>query len=261
VGVAASEMLVGMGSCTGGSIRGPAANNGITGFKPTHGTISLWGIFPLAWTMDHPGPLVRSALDAALVTDVCGGHDPRDPHSRPVAPYRLAKRLLELPRKGRLRGVVVGVPAASDYFLGVPSDDELAAFHEAVGVIRRLGATVREVTTTVLFGSLTSTGNFYNIIRSAEVAAFQYVNLISQPQNMSQEYLDRVASGVLMPGHAYEQAQRVRRLWRERLLAVFEKVDVLIHPADCDPAARYVRRSGLHPTTTPAIRSAARPSP
>ncbi|MGD9694611.1 MAG: amidase [Thermoleophilia bacterium] len=231
-GVGASEFMVGMGTCTGGSIRGPAANVGLSGFKPTHGTVSLYGIFPLAWSMDHPGPLTHSALDCALVVDAVGGQDPKDPLTRPVKRYRLAKRLLEAPSRKPLRGVVVGVPAPGDYLLGVPNDEELAAFDDAVDVLRAQGATIRQVTSQVLIPGLTTYDSFYSIIRSAEVAAYQRVNLMTQPQNMSEAYLSRVSVGVLMPGHAYAQAQRVRRLWAEKLLSVFDEVDVLVHPAD-----------------------------
>ena len=76
-----------------------------------------------------------------------GGRDPKDPFTRPVKRYRLAKRLLEAPSRKPLRGVVVGVPAPGDYFLGVPNDEQLAAFDAAVDVVKRQGATVREVTT------------------------------------------------------------------------------------------------------------------
>lgn len=231
-GVAASEFMVGMGTCTGGSIRGPAANTGLSGFKPTYGTVSLHGILPLAWSMDHPGPLTHSALDCAFVVDAVGGADPKDPFTRPVKRYSLAERLLSAPSRKPLRGVIVGVPAAGDFFRGVPNDDELAAFDEAVKAVKAQGATLRTVTTQVLMPGLTSVSSFYDIIRSHEVAAYQHVNLVSQPQNMSQAYLDRVVSGVLMPGHAYAQAQRVRRLWIEQILRVFDEVDVLIHPAD-----------------------------
>ena len=78
VNLAASEFMIGMGTRTGGSIRRPAGNVGVTGFKPTYGTISLHGIFPLAWSMDHSGPLVHSARDAALLVDTIGGEDPLD---------------------------------------------------------------------------------------------------------------------------------------------------------------------------------------
>jgi aspartyl-tRNA(Asn)/glutamyl-tRNA(Gln) amidotransferase subunit A len=231
-GVAASQFMIGMGTCTGGSIRGPAANCGLTGFKPTYGTISLHGIFPLAWSMDHPGPLVHSARDAALVVDAVGGEDPLDPHTRKVRRYALARELMAVPRHRPLRRLTVGVPVDGDYLLGVPSDEEIDAFWAAVEVLRSQGATIRTVRSKVLFPGLTSTNSFYDVIRSAEVGAYQYQNLLSQPQNMSAGYLSRVSSGVLMPGHAYTQAQRVRRLWRDGLLSVFDEVDVLVHPAD-----------------------------
>lgn len=231
-GVAASQFMIGMGTCTGGSIRGPAANCGLTGFKPTYGTISLHGIFPLAWSMDHPGPLVHSARDAALLVDAIGGEDPLDPHTRKISRYRLVDEVAKNNGRKPLKGITVGVPAADDFFSGVPNDEELAAFAEAVDVIRSLGATIRVVRTKMLMPGLTSVSSFYDIIRSAEVAAYQYDNLITQPQNMSAAYLARVASGVLMPGHAYLQAQRVRRLWRDRLLSMFDTIDVFIHAAD-----------------------------
>jgi aspartyl-tRNA(Asn)/glutamyl-tRNA(Gln) amidotransferase subunit A len=231
-GMAASQFMVGMGTCTGGSIRGPAANCGLTGFKPTYGTVSLHGIFPLAWSMDHPGPLVHSARDAALVVDAIGGEDPLDPHTRKVKKYELTRALFWDPKPKPLKRVVIGVPAEDDFLSGVPSDEQLAAFAEAIEVFRSLGATIKTVTTKVLFPGLTSVSSFYDIIRSAEVAAYQYYNLITQPQNMSAAYLARVSSGVLMPGHAYMQAQRVRRLWRDGLLSVFDEVDVLIHAND-----------------------------
>jgi aspartyl-tRNA(Asn)/glutamyl-tRNA(Gln) amidotransferase subunit A len=182
--------------------------------------------------MDHPGPLVHSARDAALVVDVVGGEDPLDPHTRKVAQYRLAEALAWEPTPRPLEGVVVGIPEDEDYLMDVPNGEEVAAFRDAIDVIASLGATVRRVRTKVLIPGLTSTGSFYTIIRSAEVAAYQYGNLLSQPQNMSPAYLSRVATGVLMPGHAYMQAQRVRRLWCNQLLTVFDEVDVLIHPAD-----------------------------
>ena len=231
-GIAASEFMIGMGTCTGGSIRGPAANVGVTGYKPTYGTVSLHGIFPLSWSMDHAGCLVRSARDAALVVDAVGGEDPLDPLSRKVRRYRLAAEMGDNTGRKPLRGVVVGVPAPGDFLLGVPNDEELAAFDAAVSVIRSLGATIRVVRSKVLLPGLTSVSSFYDTIRSVEVAGYQFQNLLARPEKMSQDYLNKVASGVLVPGHAYVQAQRVRRLWRDGFLSMFDDIDVVIHPAD-----------------------------
>jgi aspartyl-tRNA(Asn)/glutamyl-tRNA(Gln) amidotransferase subunit A len=231
-GVGASEFMIGMGTCTGGSIRGPAANCGLTGFKPTYGTISLHGIFPLAWSMDHPGPLVHSARDAALLVDAIGGEDPLDPFSRKIKRYRLADEVARNDGRAPLRGIVVGVPVPDDFLSGVPNDEEVAAFEEAVGVIRSLGATVRPVRSRVAVPGLRSVSSFYDPIRSGEVAAFQHRNLITQPQNMSQDYRNKVVAGLMLPGTAYLQAQRVRRLWRDGFLSMFDDIDVVIHAAD-----------------------------
>ena len=231
-GCAASMFMVGMGTCTGGSIRGPASNCGLSGFKPTYGTISAYGVFPLSWTMDHVGELCHSALDCALVTELLAGPDANDPLARQQTRYELSKPLLQMSRRKPLRGVRVGIPAPGTFFLGVPNDDELAAFAAAVDVIRSLGATVKEVAPKVLLPGLSSVSSFYDIIRSVEVGAYQHEKLMTVPTKMSADYRNKVAAGVLAPGHAYAQAQRVRRLWRAEFLSFFDEVDAFIHPAD-----------------------------
>src|SRR5581483_11560838 len=81
--LAAGLCLGALGSDTGGSIRGPASFCGITGLKPTFGRVSKYGVLPLAWTLDHAGPMARSAEDCALMLQTLTGHDPKDPTSAP----------------------------------------------------------------------------------------------------------------------------------------------------------------------------------
>ena len=90
--VAAGLAPIASGSDTGGSIRMPAACCGLTGLKPTYGRVSRAGILPLCWSMDHAGPLARSAMDAAIFLGAVAGHDPRDAASadRPVPDYPAA---------------------------------------------------------------------------------------------------------------------------------------------------------------------------
>src|SRR5213078_904418 len=90
--VAAGLVLGGTGSDTGGSIRGPAAYCGLAGIKPTYGLISRMGILPLAFSLDHAGPLAWTAEDNAIMLQAMAGHDPADPASanRPVRDYRAA---------------------------------------------------------------------------------------------------------------------------------------------------------------------------
>src|SRR5215510_3730896 len=102
--VAAGLVLGGTGSDTGGSIRNPAAFCGLAGIKPTYGLVSRTGILPLAFSLDHAGPLAWNAEDCAILLQTMAGHDPSDPASasRPVPDYRAALR-------GPVRGLRIGL--------------------------------------------------------------------------------------------------------------------------------------------------------
>ena len=84
--VAGGLCAAGLGSDTGASIRAPASFCGVVGLKPTYGRVSRAGALPLAWSLDHVGPLARSVADCALVLQAIAGADPRDPS--PAAPCR-----------------------------------------------------------------------------------------------------------------------------------------------------------------------------
>src|SRR5262245_1667711 len=103
--VALSLGLASLGSDTGGSIRIPAALCGIVGLKPTYGRVSLRGVVPLSWSLDHPGPMTRTVEDAALLMEIIAGYDPGDPHSRNVEVPRYTDALT-----GNIKGVQVGIP-------------------------------------------------------------------------------------------------------------------------------------------------------
>src|SRR5947199_13899 len=104
VAVAAGLCAGAMGSDTGGSIRGPAAYNGIVGLKPTYGRVSRCGVFPLSYTLDHCRPLTRTVEDCAIMMAALAGYDPQDPASAdvPVPNYRTSLT-------PRLDGLRVGV--------------------------------------------------------------------------------------------------------------------------------------------------------
>jgi len=231
-GTAAGEFLAGIGSDTRGSIRIPSANCGITGYRTTYGMVSKHGVFPLSYTIDDVGPLARSALDAALLVDVMAGQDPEDPTTRPVQRYELAAALTRDRGKRPLHGIRVGVPAAGDYFRGVPNDDELAAFDEAVKVIASLGAEVVKVRTNTLPKPFTTLNSISTPIVNAEVGAFQYQNWKARAEDFTAQYRRQVNTGNLLPANAYVDAQRARALWMQGFLAMFDDIDVFIHPGD-----------------------------
>ena len=231
-GTAAGEFLAGIGTDTRGSIRVPSANCGITGYRTTYGMVSKHGVFPLSYSIDNVGPLARSALDAALLVDVMAGHDPADPTTRPVQRYSLADALSRDRGPRPLQGVRVGVPAQGDYFRGVPNDDQLAAFDEAARVIASLGAEVVEVATDTLPKPFTTLNSMTTLIVNAEVGAFQHENWKTRAEDFTLQYRRQVNTGNLLPANAYVDAQRARALWMRGFLAMFDHVDVFIHPGD-----------------------------
>ena len=135
VATAAGLCFASLGSDTGGSIRFPSAANGITGLKPTWGRVSRHGVFPLADSLDHVGPMTRSAADAGAVLGVIAGLDPNDPTSlaAPVPDY------LAGVNEG-IRGLRVGIDAA--YNEAGVDDEIVAALHRAAHGFQELGGTI-----------------------------------------------------------------------------------------------------------------------
>jgi amidase len=139
VAVAAGLCFAALGSDTGGSIRFPSAMNGIVGIKPTWGRVSRAGIFPMAASLDHVGPMCRTVADTAAVLAVIAGRDPADVTSaaEPVADYAAAARATP----DGVRGLRVGFDPKT-----VAPDREIGdAVVRAVEMLRKLGAEVAEV--------------------------------------------------------------------------------------------------------------------
>jgi aspartyl-tRNA(Asn)/glutamyl-tRNA(Gln) amidotransferase subunit A len=135
-----------IGTDTGGSIRQPAAVTGLVGHKPTYGSVSRYGLIAFSSSLDQAGPMARTVLDAALLHEAIGGHDPCDSTSidAPLPP------LAECARRGAdgdLSGVRVGVvrELGGEGHRDGYEDGVLARFAEAVALLESLGAEVREV--------------------------------------------------------------------------------------------------------------------
>jgi Asp-tRNA(Asn)/Glu-tRNA(Gln) amidotransferase A subunit family amidase len=127
-----------LGSDTGGSIRIPASLCGITGLKPTYGRVSRAGVLPLAWSMDHVGPMTRTVADSALMLGVMAGYDPADVSTSvlPVPDYLAALT-------GKVNGLRVGVLGPS--FLAGAVPPVRAAVEAAAKTLAAAGAIVDEV--------------------------------------------------------------------------------------------------------------------
>ena len=164
VAIAAAYATVGLGTDTGGSIRGPATANGIAGLKPTHGLLSRDGIIPLGLSFDTGGPMARSVADVAAVLGVMTGVDPADPATK-KSEGRFETNYTKYLNANALKGARLGV--ARD-FLGHDADVDWV-MDAALDAMRRAGATIVDVR----FPSwlLAAKGEFYNAVRYPEFAA------------------------------------------------------------------------------------------
>ncbi|MGQ0732354.1 MAG: amidase family protein [Acidobacteriota bacterium] len=162
--IAASFAVVGLGTDTGGSVRGPSTANGIVGLKPTHGLISRDGIIPLALSFDTAGPMARSVYDVAASLGVMTGIDPADAATK-KSEGRFETDYTKFLKADALKGARIGI--ARD-FLG--ADPEVDWVIEAsLDTMRRGGATVVDVQLPKWL--LDVKGEFYNAIRYPEFAA------------------------------------------------------------------------------------------
>jgi aspartyl-tRNA(Asn)/glutamyl-tRNA(Gln) amidotransferase subunit A len=238
--VAAGLCFAATGSDTAGSIREPASYCGLVGIKPTYGRVSIRGIVPLSWSLDHAGPLTRTVEDCALVLQAIAGYDPQDQCSADVPVPDFTADL------GRgVRGLRLGVPRP--YFFD-HLDPEIAATTEtAIGVLRDLGASVQEVT----FERAAWAPALFPVISRPEAASFQEELLRTRPD----EYGDvrvQVELGKLVLATDYLRAQRLRTALRQELEGLLTRVDALVTPTT---------RTVAHPIGQPFTEVAGRPVP
>jgi aspartyl-tRNA(Asn)/glutamyl-tRNA(Gln) amidotransferase subunit A len=217
--VAAGVILCGIGTDTGGSIRGPAALCGIAGLKPTYGLVSRAGVAPAAFSLDHIGPMAWTAEDCAIMLQTLAGHDPGDPASatHSVPHYREALT-------GHLKDVRIGVIRhfhEQDY---VVEPAVQTGIDNALAVFRSLGATVSDVAVSPLqdwhaCGSLISITE-----RAAAYEEWARTRL----GDFSERVQRRLHLGALVSGVDYVQAVRRRRELRAELQAAMRDLDVVI---------------------------------
>lgn len=238
--VAAGMIRMAPGSCTAGSIRGPAAWCGIVGLKPTFGRISCHGAFPLAPTLDHLGPLARSVEDAAIALGVMAGHDARDPRSidRPVPDYRA--RLHD-----GVEGLRIGVPR--HFFAASPllAPEARDAIEAAIGHLHAAGATVMDVTLPDydLFLAVN------RVIMTAEALAIHAPALRRDPLGFAPITARRFAAGVAIGAADYLDALRHRCDLSAAVDGVLQGVDLLLTAISLDVAP--FAAMGAEPTVWP----------
>lgn len=217
--VAAGFVPLALGSDTGGSIRLPSALCGLTGLKPTFGLVSRSGVTPLSWSLDHAGPMARTAQDCAIALNAIAGHDPADPYSASAARHDYVREL-----DGGIRGLRIGVPRAYVDELLMP--EVAAAFDEALRDLAALGASVEEVSVPEI-GWSSAIGI---AIINTEAASLHAQNLRMRPQHFDPAVRVRLESARFLPAPAYLEARRARVLLIGAFQQAMRRVDVIATP-------------------------------
>lgn len=208
-----------LGSDTGGSIRIPASLCGIVGLKPTYGRVSLRGVIPLSWTLDHAGPMTRSVRDAAVLYAAIAGHDPRDPGS--------ADAPLDDPLGGiedGVRGMRIGVPLG--HFFERTDPDIAALVRDAIRALEREGATVEETP----FPRADDLLAFQSTIIAADAAAYHADHLRDRAADIGADVLERLRRGERITGRDYALARRGRDEVRHAVVAFLSRYDAIATP-------------------------------
>jgi aspartyl-tRNA(Asn)/glutamyl-tRNA(Gln) amidotransferase subunit A len=249
--VAAFEAPIALGSDTGGSIRQPAAVTGSVGVKPTYGGVSRYGAIALASSLDQVGPVSRTVLDAALVHDIIGGHDPRDSTSLTDQWPSFAAAALAGAVQESLKGLRIGVVKELDapgFQAGVSQ-----RFHETLAILEGAGAEIVEVSAPNFEYAIAA---YYLILpaeASSNLAKFDSVRFglrvnpvgggtvedvmaATREQGFGPEVKRRIILGTyaLSAGYYdayYGSAQKVRTLIQRDFAAAFVQADVLVSPA------------------------------
>ncbi len=213
--VAAGLCIAALGSDTAASIRQPAAYCGIVGLKPTLGRVSTRGVIPLSWSLDHIGPLCRSATDAALLLETIAGHDPLEPSSvdRPVDRYTNALG-------AETAALTIGL-VRRPYFEDLDPDIE-TALNASIQELARITAGVRDV-------ELPYT-NVLLTIASAEAYAFHQPHFTRTPQLYQAMTRQRLEQAAGISAADYVNARREMERLRWKADEVFSSVDLLVTP-------------------------------
>jgi aspartyl-tRNA(Asn)/glutamyl-tRNA(Gln) amidotransferase subunit A len=226
-----------LGEDTGGSIRGPAANCGLVGLRPTWGRVSRYGVDGACWSIDTIGPISRTVSDCALTIGAIAGYDPKDPYTRqvPVPDYRQALT-------GDIRGLRVGLVRefldSEQLEVGPQTRDAVVA---AAEVLSELGAQVRDISLPLARHA----GAIIRTITHTERVSLHPEWLRQRPQDYHPNTRVAFMTGNLIPAQVYYKAQKLRAIVRQQVLEALNEVDVLVQPTSSGPAAKMDLSPGV----------------
>jgi aspartyl-tRNA(Asn)/glutamyl-tRNA(Gln) amidotransferase subunit A len=221
--VAAGLVPLSIGTDNGGSIRIPAALCGVVGIKPTHRRVSIEGIFPRLYSLDHAGPLVRTTEDCAMALQALAGHDPGDGTTARKAVPDFSKDL-----GGGIKGMSIGVDRA---FSAIGESDVLAAFQAAVEALRSLGASIADVS----FGGYSDCGAVGDTVAACEYSVAAAGLLLDHPDDFvhavppASNAAD-IKAGTVIPAVDYIRAAQKRRVLQTDYSRSMQAVSVMVTP-------------------------------
>ena len=217
--LAAGLVPASLGSDTGGSIRGPASFCGITGFMPTYGLVSRYGVIPNSFTFDHCGPMARTVEDCAILLQAIAGYDARDSGSieQPIPDYRAALA-------GDIKGLRIGV-LRHYWEEDLPGpEDQRQAMEEALRVFASLGARVEDARARPMNDGM----DIKVVIAESELFAIHQKELVARPGDFGRDFLGRALPACLFQSIDYVQALRAHRRYLTGMKPLYEKYDVLV---------------------------------
>jgi len=219
VAVATGMSLGALGTDTGGSIRIPASLTGTVGFKPTYGRVSLRGVFPLSWNLDHVGPITTRVKDAALILQVISAYDPIDPASIKMLTGDYLGHLID-DIEGRRIALGVGE------FINTSDPEVLTTVCNTVKVFESLGCKVTEVNVDWMRDAALAN---VTMMRS-DGAAYHRDRLKEHPEMFGADVLQRLTQGANTTSTEYTLARRTQTEVKKRCELFFESYDFLITP-------------------------------
>lgn len=216
--VAAGLCYGALGSDTAGSVRLPASHCGIAGLKPTYGLVSIRGVIPLSWSLDHVGPMARTVADTAVLLQAIAGYDEQDTTSAKMNVPDYSQNI-----GAKISSLRVGVPR--EFFFADLDPEIDAAMKEALSVLTKLTGGLKDVTL--------KADNFEKLrdtVRAAEAYAYHREYVAKTPELYQPLILKRIQAGANVTTPAYIQGRRDLAAVRRKAEKWTEGVDVLVTP-------------------------------
>ncbi len=243
VATAAGLCFGSLGTDTGGSIRYPAMANGIVGLKPTYGRVSRHGVLELAGSLDHIGPMTRSAKDAAIMFEAIAGYDASDASSLDIAVPKICDALTD-----DLSGIRIGVDER--YLSNGTNLGLVDAIHQVIEVLAQLGAQIVEIA--MPESDPMDLRNAWLPICAYEAAKAHSGNYPSRANEYGGYFGDALKLGASMSAQEYEESTRLREKISTQFESALEPVDAVICPSGgsvftVDKEVQYGNMESLRP--------------